>query len=38
VRYLDYEDDSPSALPTLLELARDDLEIRLRIVDWLRGP
>ncbi len=31
---LAWEDDSPDALPSLVELRRDDFEVRLKILDW----
>jgi outer membrane lipoprotein LolB len=37
VEYLDYQSNAPDALPTLLELKHDDIEIRLKIDEWNRG-
>lgn len=34
VEYLDYQDGAADALPTLIELRRDDIEVRLKIHDW----
>lgn len=34
VAYLDYESAAADALPTLLELKREDIEVRLKIDDW----
>lgn len=34
VAYLDYESAAADALPTLLELRRGDIEVRLKIDDW----
>lgn len=34
VDYLDYEGAAAEALPTLIELRRDDLEIRIKIDQW----
>jgi outer membrane lipoprotein LolB len=36
VEYLDYQSDAPDALPTLLEVRRDDIEVRLIIDEWSR--
>ena len=38
VTYLDYESAAADALPTLIELRRDDIEVRVRIDDWNRAP
>ncbi|HTY04394.1 MAG TPA: outer membrane lipoprotein LolB [Rhodocyclaceae bacterium] len=35
VAYLDYQDDAPDALPTLIEVKRDDIEVRLKITEWI---
>jgi outer membrane lipoprotein LolB len=37
VNYLDYQSDARDALPTLLELKRDDIEVRLKIDEWSRA-
>lgn len=34
VDYLDYESDAIDALPTLIELKRNDLELRLKVDEW----
>ncbi|MBI3524556.1 MAG: outer membrane lipoprotein LolB [Betaproteobacteria bacterium] len=34
VAYLGYESPAADALPSLLELKRDDIEVRLKIDDW----
>lgn len=34
IAYLDYADENPAALPTLIELRREDLEIRIKIDQW----
>ncbi|WP_186453812.1 lipoprotein insertase outer membrane protein LolB [Denitratisoma sp. DHT3] len=34
IDYLDYESDSEDALPTLLEMRRDDIDLRLKIDQW----
>ena len=34
INYLDYESPAADALPTLLELKREDIEVRLKIDDW----
>lgn len=36
VEYLDYQSGAPDALPTLLEVRRGDIEVRLKIDDWSR--
>jgi outer membrane lipoprotein LolB len=36
VEYLDYQSEAPDALPTLIELRRDDIEVRLKIDEWNR--
>jgi outer membrane lipoprotein LolB len=38
VMYLDYENDAVDALPTLIEVKRDDLELRLKIDSWGAEP
>ena len=38
VKYLDYQSEAADALPTLIELKRDDIEVRLKIDDWSRAP
>lgn len=38
VDYLDYQSEAPDALPTLIEIKRDDIEVRLKIDDWSRTP
>ena len=35
VAYLEYESDAADALPTLVELRREDIEVRLKIDEWL---
>lgn len=35
IRYLDYESDAAGALPVLLELRRGDIELRLKIDEWM---
>lgn len=35
VAYLKYESAAPDALPTLVELRREDIEVRLKIDDWV---
>ncbi|MBI4986754.1 MAG: outer membrane lipoprotein LolB [Rhodocyclales bacterium] len=34
IRYLDYESDLPGALPVLVELRRDRIELRLKVDTW----
>lgn len=34
IDYLAYESASPDALPTLIELRRDDIDVRLKIDTW----
>lgn len=34
IRYVDYESDAPNALPVLIELRRDDMELRLKVDSW----
>jgi outer membrane lipoprotein LolB len=38
VEYLDYQSAAPDALPTLIELRRDDIEVRLKIDQWTATP
>jgi outer membrane biogenesis lipoprotein LolB len=38
VMYLDYESDAADALPTLVEVKRNDLELRLKIDSWGAEP
>jgi outer membrane lipoprotein LolB len=38
IAYLAYESDAPEALPTLIELHRDDINVRLKIDQWQIGP
>ncbi|MCK9282959.1 MAG: lipoprotein insertase outer membrane protein LolB [Rhodocyclaceae bacterium] len=38
IDYLDYEVARPDALPVLVELRRDDIEVRIRIDEWLLNP
>ena len=38
VAYLEYESGAADALPTLIELRREDIEVRLKIDDWLLPP
>ena len=38
VRYLDYESAAVDALPTLIEVKRDDLELRLKVDSWGAEP
>lgn len=35
IRYLDYESPAADALPALVELRRDDIELRLKVDAWL---
>ena len=35
VAYLKYQSAAPDALPTLVELRREDIEVRLKIDEWL---
>lgn len=37
VEYLDYQSNARDALPTLLEMRRDDIEVRLKIDEWSRA-
>jgi outer membrane lipoprotein LolB len=37
VEYLDYQSGAPAALPTLLEVKRDDIELRLKVDEWSRA-
>lgn len=34
IRYLDYESETPGALPVLMEFRRDDIELRLKVDSW----
>lgn len=34
VSYLDYENENANALPILIELQRDDIDVRLKIDEW----
>ena len=34
IRYLDYESPAADALPVLIELRRDDIELRLKVDAW----
>lgn len=34
IRYLDYESAAPGALPVLIELRHDDIELRLKVDEW----
>jgi outer membrane biogenesis lipoprotein LolB len=34
IAYLVYESAAPDALPTLIELRRDDIDVRLKIDTW----
>lgn len=34
IDYLDYESEARNALPTLLEMRRDDIDLRLKIDQW----
>lgn len=34
VAYLKYESEAPDALPTLVELRREDIEVRLKVDEW----
>jgi outer membrane lipoprotein LolB len=38
VTYLDYESDAADALPTLVEVTRGDLELRVKIDSWGAEP
>lgn len=38
VDYVSYESDGPHALPQLLRISRDDLEMKLRIDGWSLSP
>ncbi len=38
VEYVSYESDRPQALPQLLRISRDDLEMKLRIDGWSLSP
>jgi outer membrane lipoprotein LolB len=38
VAYLDYEADTADALPALIQLRRDDLDVKLRIDQWNLAP
>lgn len=38
VEYLDYESEAVDALPTLIELKHDDIEVRLKIDEWNQVP
>ncbi|MDD5175400.1 MAG: lipoprotein insertase outer membrane protein LolB [Sterolibacterium sp.] len=38
VDYLDYESEAADALPTLIELKREDIEVRLKIDEWQLIP
>jgi outer membrane lipoprotein LolB len=34
IEYLDWEEESANALPLLIEMRRDELEVRLKIIEW----
>jgi outer membrane lipoprotein LolB len=34
IRYLDYESDAADALPVLIEMRHDDIELRLKVDAW----
>jgi outer membrane lipoprotein LolB len=34
IEYLDWEAESTNALPMLIEMRRDELEVRLKIIEW----
>lgn len=38
VAYLAYESEAPAALPTLIQVRRDDLELRLKVDEWNLEP
>lgn len=38
VEYLDYQNDDPAALPTLIELRYEDIEVRLKVDRWETAP
>jgi outer membrane lipoprotein LolB len=38
VAYLAYESEAPAALPTLIQVRRDDLELRLKVDEWNLAP
>jgi outer membrane biogenesis lipoprotein LolB len=35
VEYLEYQSDALDALPTLIEVKRDDIELRLKVSEWI---
>jgi outer membrane lipoprotein LolB len=35
VEYLEYQSDAPDALPTLIEARRANVELRLKVSDWI---
>ena len=35
VEYLEYASDAPDALPTLVEIRRGDIELRLKVSEWI---
>lgn len=35
VEYLDYQNDAPDALPTLIEVKRGDIELHLKVSEWV---
>ena len=37
VSYLDYQDAQAGALPSLIEMSRGDIEVRLKVDSWDRG-
>jgi outer membrane lipoprotein LolB len=34
IEYLDWEADSPNAMPLLIEMRRDELDVRIKIIEW----
>lgn len=38
VAYLDYASDAADALPVLIELKREDIEVRLKVDEWQIAP
>lgn len=35
IDYLDYQSDAADALPTLIEVRREDIELRLKVNEWI---
>lgn len=38
IEYIDYQSEAADALPTLIELKRDDIDVQVKIDEWNRTP